>query len=232
MRAVEGGRVMPGVARAVFGLALVPVGLAHFFSVEWAAELVPVWMPFRAILTGFTGAAHIAAGVAIAGGFVPRLAATFEAVMDSLFALIVWSSAVILAPASRVSWMSLLISTALSAAACAVAGSYGARLAPFLADRGTRREQRTARAQNRKRPGSAPSRAGHAHLLAPCLTRVDRRLDEGLMGFDKRRRPDSPPSGMSVGVADEFTDGAAWRSAMHAFARRQSSSCSKRRVGR
>jgi hypothetical protein len=225
MRAVEAGHVMPGVARAAFGLALVPVGLAHFVYLNSAAELIPVWVPFRVILTGFTGAAHIAAGVAIVGGVTPLLAAMLEAVMASLFTLIVWGSAVIVAPASRESWVSLLVSAAFSAAACAVAGSYGAHLGPWVADRETRRG-RSAGARD-----GAPSRAGHAHLLAPCTSRVVRHPDEGLMGLRQRRQLDSPYR-MSFGVADDLTDGARWRSALHAFARQQPSSCSKRRVGK
>lgn len=112
-------------ARALFGLALVPIGLSHFVYLKFAAELIPSWLPFREALTGFTGAAHIAAGVAIVFGIVPRLAATLEAVMESLFTLIVWLTAVINAPANREDWVNLFISTALSAAAWAVAESYG-----------------------------------------------------------------------------------------------------------
>jgi len=111
-------------ARLVFGLALVPIGLSHFFYLQGAAELIPTWFPFRVPLTLFTGAAHIAAGVAIVFGIVPRLAATLEAVMQSLFTLIVWVTAVVNAPMNRQHWANLFISTALSAAAWALAKSY------------------------------------------------------------------------------------------------------------
>jgi hypothetical protein len=47
-----------------------------------------------------------------------------EAVMESLFTLIVWVTAVITAPTSREVWVNLFISTALSAAAWAVAESF------------------------------------------------------------------------------------------------------------
>jgi uncharacterized membrane protein len=112
-------------SRAVFGLALVPIGLSHFVYLEGAAGLIPSWIPLHISLTCFTGAAHIAAGAAIVIGIVPRLAATLEAAMESLFTLIVWVTAVVVAPASRESWVNLFISTALSAAAWAVAESYG-----------------------------------------------------------------------------------------------------------
>jgi len=58
---------------------------------------------------------------------VPRLAATLEAVMESLFTLIVWVTAVITAPTNREGWVNLFISTALSAAAWAVAESFRQR---------------------------------------------------------------------------------------------------------
>jgi uncharacterized membrane protein len=112
------------VARVVFALALVPIGLSHFFYLQGAAELIPSWMPLRIPLTVFTGAAHIAAGAAIALGVLPRLASKLEALMEGLFTLIVWVTAVINAPADRQSWVNLFISTALAAAAWAVAESY------------------------------------------------------------------------------------------------------------
>ena len=117
------------VARILFGLALVPIGLSHFFYLKFAATLIPAWMPLRQPLTGLGGAGHIVAGLAIAFGMLPRLAATMEAIMESLFTLICWLSAVAAAPGNREDWVNLLISTALSAAAWALAASYGSRIA-------------------------------------------------------------------------------------------------------
>lgn len=118
-------------ARAIFGIALVPIGLSHFFYLKTAVDLIPTWMPWRSFLTQFTGAAHIAAGLGILCGVIPRLAAPLEALMESLFTVIVWGAAVISVPASRESWVNLCISTALSAAAWAIAGSYR-REAPLV----------------------------------------------------------------------------------------------------
>lgn len=124
------------IARIVFGIALVPIGLSHFFYLKDAVGLVPAWMPLRAPLTVLGGAGHIAAGLAIAFGVVPRLAATMEAIMETLFTLICWVSAVAVAPTDRQAWVNLCISTALTAAAWAVAESYGKRVAaPQLAVR-------------------------------------------------------------------------------------------------
>lgn len=117
------------IARMMFGIALVPIGLSHFFYIKDAVGFVPTWMPLRVPLTYLGGAGHIAAGLAIAFGVVPRLAATLEASMESLFTLICWVSAVVATPSDRQVWVNLCISTALSAAAWAVAESYGKRVA-------------------------------------------------------------------------------------------------------
>src|SRR5512146_3490982 len=98
------------IARIVFGLALVPIGLSHFFYLQVAANFIPAWMAFHVPLTLLAGAGHIAAGVAIACGIVPRLAATTEAGMESLITLIVWVSAVVAKPSDHMSWVNLLVS--------------------------------------------------------------------------------------------------------------------------
>jgi uncharacterized membrane protein len=121
-----GGSVQ--IARVLFGIALVPIGLSHFVYLQGAATLIPAWMPWRVPLTALGGAGHIAAGLAITCGVVPRLAATLEAIMEGLFTIICWLSAVIATPTSREDWVNLCISTALTAAACAVAESYGRRV--------------------------------------------------------------------------------------------------------
>jgi uncharacterized membrane protein len=122
------------VARVAFGIALIPIGLSHFFYLKACDELIPTWMPWHYFWSILTGAAHIAAGLAIALRVVPKLAATLEAVMESLFTLIVWGNAIASAPTARDSWVSFFISLALSAAAWAIVGSYGrARWLSFTA---------------------------------------------------------------------------------------------------
>jgi uncharacterized membrane protein YphA (DoxX/SURF4 family) len=122
--AITGRKEGLRVARVLFGLALVPIGLSHFVYFQITIGFIPTWFPFRAFLAALTGTAHIVAGLAIAFGLVPRLAATLEAAMESVFTLFVWVTAVILAPGDRQDWVNLFISTALSAAAWAVAESY------------------------------------------------------------------------------------------------------------
>ncbi|MGA7538377.1 MAG: DoxX family membrane protein [Steroidobacteraceae bacterium] len=112
------------IARILFGLALVPIGLSHFFYLKGAANFIPGWLPFHVPLTILAGAGHIAAGLAIACGLVPRLAVTLEASMESLITLIVWVSAIAVKPADHQNWVNLLISSAETAAAWVVAASY------------------------------------------------------------------------------------------------------------
>lgn len=121
-RAMRFGAVRTG--QILFGLALLPFGLSHFFYLNLTAPLIPTWIPFHATLTYFTGAAHFAAGVAILIRVLPRLAAALEAVMVSLFTLIVWMPAVIAAPTSRADWSEIATSAAISGAAWVVAGSF------------------------------------------------------------------------------------------------------------
>lgn len=120
------------LARTVFGLALVPIGLSHFFYLQLAAGFIPAWMPWHVPLTLLSGAGHIAAGLAIACGIVPRLAASMEAGMESLITAVVWVSAVVTKPGDHMSWVNLLISTAEAASAWVVAASYVSPLpSPF-----------------------------------------------------------------------------------------------------
>jgi len=77
-------------ARVLFGLTCIFYGCSHFAYAAYTAGMVPGWLPDRPAVADFTGAAHIAAGLGIAVGILPRLAATLEATMMSLFGLLVW----------------------------------------------------------------------------------------------------------------------------------------------
>jgi uncharacterized membrane protein len=110
-------------ARLLFGAALLPVGLSHFVYVKGTAAMVPGWLPFHAGFAYLTGAAHVAAGLALLCAVLPRPAARLEATMISLFTLLVWVPAIVAAPATRLPWTACLISAALAAATWAVAGS-------------------------------------------------------------------------------------------------------------
>lgn len=113
----------PRAAQIIFGLALIPLGLAHFVYLNMTAPLIPAWIPYHAFWAYFTGAAQIAAGCGVLLGILPRLAATLEAAMLTAFTVIVWIPAILAAPASRPTWSEFTISWAVSAGAWVVAAS-------------------------------------------------------------------------------------------------------------
>jgi uncharacterized membrane protein len=111
------------VTQAIFGFTLVFYGVSHFLLLRYTANLIPPEFPLRLALAEFTGAAHIAAGVALALGILPRLAATFEAAMLTSFGIIVQIPILVAKPAERSQWVEVLASFALAGAAWAVASA-------------------------------------------------------------------------------------------------------------
>jgi uncharacterized membrane protein len=111
-------------AQVVFGLALIPLGLAHFVYLNLTAPLVPAWLPYHDGWAYFTGAAQIAAGFGVLLGIYPQLAAAMEAAMLTAFTGLVWIPAILVAPTSRPTWSEFTISWAVSAGAWVVAASF------------------------------------------------------------------------------------------------------------
>jgi uncharacterized membrane protein len=111
------------MAQILFALSLPVIGLSHFIFVQATTDLVPAWLPDRRGFAHLTGAAHMAAGFGMLFAMFPRLAATLEAIMLSLFTLLVWAPRVVAAPTTRFEWTALCASTAITGAAWAVADS-------------------------------------------------------------------------------------------------------------
>lgn len=116
-------------AQIVIGLTWVFYGWSHFVYADYTASMVPTWLPGRLGLAYFTGIGHIAAGIGVIVGMLPGLAATLQAIMLSLFGLLVWVPSFFAHPRPawaalpQNQWSELVVSLMLATAAWIVAFS-------------------------------------------------------------------------------------------------------------
>ncbi|HTQ15421.1 MAG TPA: hypothetical protein VMH86_16245 [Rhizomicrobium sp.] len=117
-------------ARFVFGLCVLIFGTAHFVFAKFSATFVPSWIPPGAMFwVYFTGAAAIAAGLAILSGVLDLLAARLLTLMYVLFGILVHTPVVMSAHPTHGNWIEFMVNLALAGAAWIVADSLAARKA-------------------------------------------------------------------------------------------------------
>jgi uncharacterized membrane protein len=112
------------IARAIYGLAIIPFGVAHFQYLEQTAALVPNWLPAHVAFAYFTGAAFIVAGIAVLIGVCARLAAVLSVLQMGIFLGLVWIPAATTRSLNSFQWGEVLITWVLIAAGWVVADSY------------------------------------------------------------------------------------------------------------
>ena len=125
LKAISGDRAIR-IARLLFAVWLIPIGLSHIMYVKETAAFVPAWLPYREGWAYLTGAGQIACGLGVLFSVLPRIAAWCEAGMLSLFTLLVWGPAIIAAPnlanpKARLPWTAFFISWVIASAAWVIA---------------------------------------------------------------------------------------------------------------
>ncbi|MGN6516323.1 MAG: DoxX family membrane protein [Rhizomicrobium sp.] len=112
------------IGRICFGLALLVFGAMHFIYLDFTAGFIPAWFPHRELLAEFTGAAHIAAGLAILSGVLARLGATLAGIMYLSWVLVLHIPRVVTMPKDPFEWNGAFVATMLSGAAFIVAATF------------------------------------------------------------------------------------------------------------
>lgn len=109
------------VARYLMGAAVLPIGLSHFVFLSMGSTMVPGGLPYHKAWVIFTGAAHMAAGLAILTGVLARLATILESGMVTAFAPLVWLIPAIEHPGDMRRWAPFVVTLAVAGGAWAVA---------------------------------------------------------------------------------------------------------------
>lgn len=111
------------IAQILYGIAMIPFGYAHFAYLQHTADLVPAWLPWHLAWAYFTGAAFIAAAIAILFNTRARLAIALSAAMMGAFGLFVWVPVVVKSTVTAGDWGEFASTVALTIGGWVVAES-------------------------------------------------------------------------------------------------------------
>jgi uncharacterized membrane protein YphA (DoxX/SURF4 family) len=110
------------IVRSMFGVGLLVFGTSEFVYSGFTAAMVPAWLPPSQLFwTYLTGAAQIAAGLAIVSGLQARLAAILLTVMYLGFGLLVHLPRLIADPSAPGRWAENGVNLVLAGAAWVLA---------------------------------------------------------------------------------------------------------------
>jgi uncharacterized membrane protein YphA (DoxX/SURF4 family) len=110
------------LARLLFGACLLIFGGSHFVYAKFTASMVPAWLPPAQLFWAYaTGAAQIAAGLALLSGVQARLGAILLTAMYAAFGLLVHLPSVIANPGSFGNWTENGVNLLLTGAAWCLA---------------------------------------------------------------------------------------------------------------
>lgn len=101
-------------ARLAIGFMLVVFGMIHWLYIDAIAGMIPDWIPGRALWPWVTGAANVAAGLAITSNVQARLAAGLVGGMFASSILLVHTPHLLAAPGDRSEWVALALAFALT----------------------------------------------------------------------------------------------------------------------
>jgi uncharacterized membrane protein len=105
----------------LYGAALLPIGLSHYFYRDVSAGMVPHWLPVTMFWVYLGGVGHFAAGLGILFNVRRKLAAVLEAAMLTVFTAMVWIPGVVATPSDPSQWSELVMSWLIAAAAWVLA---------------------------------------------------------------------------------------------------------------
>jgi uncharacterized membrane protein YphA (DoxX/SURF4 family) len=94
-----------GIARLIFGLCLIIFGLAHFFYLQYTADMVPAWLPPNQMFWVYvTAVGHLAAGLAVLSGIAARPACILLTAMFVVFGVLVHAPTIVFDPRTHNNW--------------------------------------------------------------------------------------------------------------------------------